>query len=216
MAIDIIGAEGSAEWDAATEFSEMLSTVLRLSDAVTIVAGAKCWGQGKVDVDLVALGSMGKGLLLDSRIMLEEFRGKPAYLSSFALTVEVKDLPPERLQIAGHNKILGEYRGVWSDLSEQAFKQRYAAKGFVEGLGLESPFWYPFLWLRNVAAPPSSSRRTSGSVARRCSSGTTPWSTRAKTGRMTRGTRSGVDAPAAGCDPLTPREPAAQQFPVSD
>jgi len=152
MAIDIIGVDGSPEWDAACEFSDMLSEVFRLPDTVTLVAGAKFWGQGKVDVDIVALGSMAKGFVIDQKALPAEFRDRPAYLASFALTVEVKDLPPERLQIVGHNKVLGEYRGTWSDLSEQSFKQKYAAKGFLEDLGLKSPFWHPFLWLRNFPA----------------------------------------------------------------
>jgi len=100
MAIDIIGVDGSPEWDAACEFSDMLSEVFRLPDTVTLVAGAKFWGQGKVDVDIVALGSMAKGFVIDQKALPAEFRDRPAYLASFALTVEVKDLPPERLQIA--------------------------------------------------------------------------------------------------------------------
>jgi hypothetical protein len=165
MAIDIIGAEGSPEWDAACEFSDMLTSLLRLTDAATIVSGAKCWGQGKVDLDLVVLGTMAKGFVIEPKAIPADLRDRPAHLASFALTVEVKDLPPERLQIVGHNKVLGEYRGVWTDLSEQCFKQKYAAKKFVEGLGLESPFWYPFLWLRNFPSSqlPASSHNLLGS-----------------------------------------------------
>ena len=85
MAIDIIGAEGSPEWDAACEFSDMLASLLHLTDAATIVSGAKCWGQGKVDLDLVVLGTMAKGFVIEPKAIPADLRDRTAHLASFAL-----------------------------------------------------------------------------------------------------------------------------------
>lgn len=149
MPIEIIGQEGSREWEAATELRGVLEPAIRPTDKVTIVVSAKCWGQRTQDIDLLVIALMGQNFVIPKQHCPAEFREKTVYVSNFALTVEVKDHDVRGIRFTG-NQVECRYDDKWSSASEQSFQQRVAVVSHLKNNNVASPFWHEVLWLRNV------------------------------------------------------------------
>lgn len=150
MELELIGDDGSSEYRAAREFAERMSTFLRPQDRLTIVAGAQCFGEKNVDVDLLVIAEVAPDLLVPDSWLPSDLRGLTVGLSSFVATIEIKDHPASRIRIEGGNRVCVEYRGKWSSATEQAMGQQVSVRNFLRRHGMQSAPWVSnFIWLRN-------------------------------------------------------------------
>ncbi|MGA1220939.1 MAG: hypothetical protein ACO3XP_09860, partial [Ilumatobacteraceae bacterium] len=127
-----------------------LADFFRKEDSITVVAGAKCYGQRHQDVDILILGVLARGFVIPPRLLPGGLRDLPCYLSNIALTMEVKDHSPERIRVHSANQVAVFYRDKgWANASTQAFDQKYSVINFLRRQGLTPPFIATSLWLRN-------------------------------------------------------------------
>ena len=89
MPIQIVGAHSGAERDAAEDLKQLLDPRIDRSSNLTIVVGARCYGFPVQDIDLLLLGTFGRGITFKGR--LPETTGHDVRLINIALTIEVKD-----------------------------------------------------------------------------------------------------------------------------
>ena len=152
MTIRIIGQTEGRERAAAEELAAQLRNTFRPEDTVTIVAGAKCYGEKRQDIDLLIFGTLSQGFRIKSDLLPKEFASHRTYLSSFLLTLEVKDHGPESVRIVG-NQVDVLYEGRWSNASNQVFEQVYSVRDYlVRALEKKAPRIISGLWLRNVSS----------------------------------------------------------------
>jgi hypothetical protein len=152
MTIRIVGQTDGRERAAAEELAARLRNIFRPEDAVTIVAGAKCYGEKHQDIDLLVFGALSKGFRIKSDLVPQEFAAHRIYLSNFLLTFEVKDHGPESIRFTG-NQVEVRYEGRWSNASNQAFEQVHSVRNYlVRALDKHRQPWIVSgLWLRNVS-----------------------------------------------------------------
>lgn len=139
--IEIVGSMDGAERQAAEHLAEVISPALPVESKVLIVVGARCFKAKVQDIDLLLFGTLGNGLSVGS--------GRDQItIRDVAVIVEVKDLPPHRIQSSGQT-ILGEYDGTWKDISGQAFQQSKSLAQYIKNQ-LKLEIWVESLiWLRN-------------------------------------------------------------------
>ena len=152
MTIKIVGQTEGRERTAAEELAVQLRKIIKPDDTVIIVAGAKCYGEKRQDIDLLVFGAMSKGFRIKSDLVPQEFAAHKIYLTNFLLTLEVKDHGPESIRFTG-NQVEVRYEGRWSNASNQAFEQVHSVRNYI-GRALEtqkSPWIISGLWLRNFS-----------------------------------------------------------------
>jgi hypothetical protein len=149
MAIQIVGATSGRERDAAEDLRTVLQTRFRNEDAITIVAGAKCFGEQRQDIDLLVIAALAKGFIVLPEELPTDFKDERIYVGNFVLVVEVKDHGRERVRFEG-NQVHVAYREGWSDATQQSEEQKYSVRSFLNRCAGKSPFLFNAVWLRNV------------------------------------------------------------------
>jgi hypothetical protein len=86
----------------------------------------------------------------------EDLRIRPARLSNFALAIEVKSHPSERIRFEGNRVLVQHYDPIarkddWRGATDQNLKQVNALRKYVLKHQQESPYFIPAVWLRNLA-----------------------------------------------------------------
>lgn len=62
MPVVIVGADHGSEFDAAKTLQQILNPIVGENNQLTIVVGARCLGEAVQDIDLLLLGSFGRGI----------------------------------------------------------------------------------------------------------------------------------------------------------
>lgn len=150
MSIRIIGQLAGREREAAEDLAHRLAPIFDKKANVTIIAGAKCYGEARQDIDLLVFANFPQGAPIKASLLPEIFSKHRTYLSSMLVTLEVKDHGPEDIRIIG-NQVEVRYREHWSNASAQAHEQTYSVRNYmIRSLG-RSPWIISGLWLRNMA-----------------------------------------------------------------
>ncbi len=147
MPIEIVGPDRGSERDAA-EALRQLFTPLVGSTQLLIVVGAQCLGEEVQDIDLLLLGSFGRGLSFQGKH--GESRGQEIRLVNLCLIVEVKDHPASQVRFESQRVMV--YYGksnYWSDATEQVRRQRLSLKNFLKRHDQPQPWIEGAIWLRN-------------------------------------------------------------------
>lgn len=151
MPIEIVGMQDSVEFAAAEDLRDRLKLFFRATDEILLIAGAQCWNRKSRtrDVDILAFGSMSKGLRIPPLLVPKEFRDKPVYLSNFAFTLEIKDQRPQDFEFHSGNQVDVRYKGTrWYNASAQASRQKYAVINFLKEHRCDPPQIEDCIWLR--------------------------------------------------------------------
>jgi hypothetical protein len=160
--LTIVGPEGRSEYLAAQDLAGAVAALWpdvgtsRL-DHVALIAGVKCFGQKRTDIDLVVLIQLSAPRTIGASVKVE----------SCCLVVEVKDHLAADVRFQG-NKALVRYKGKWSDASEQSHEQLYSFKNYLEGQKETAPFISAVIWFRNLSpgdVPPQAANVIAGSAA---------------------------------------------------
>jgi len=149
MGIQILGQTDGRERDAAEDFATRLSAIIRPLDSLSIVAGAKCFGEKRQDIDLLMLGIMGQGFRIKAQLLPAQLQGYTVYLSNFVFALEVKDHPPEYIRFVG-NQVDVLYNGRPSNVTQQIHEQIYSVRSFLQRHAGAEPWVVGGIWLRNV------------------------------------------------------------------
>ncbi len=164
--IQVFGAEGTREYEAALAIRDLMvkawpSVAHSPTHDVRLVAGAKCHGQQKRDIDVLLLASFDAGLEYRPFLSFQGADGqyhKPdsVQVRSLCVVIEVKDHRPEDVRFVG-TAVEVPYGGRWHNASEQNESQVYSVKRYLEYHGIHPPWISSLLWLRNIpnAALPS-------------------------------------------------------------
>lgn len=157
--IQVFGAEGTREHNAAITIRDLIvkawpSVADNPAHEVWIIAGAKCHGQQKRDIDVLLLASFDDGLEYRSFLPFQGADGqqhKPDSIQvrSLCVVIEVKDHRPEDVRFVG-TTVEVPYGSKWHNASEQNEGQAYSVKRYLEYHGIHPPWIYSLLWLRNV------------------------------------------------------------------
>lgn len=151
--ISIIGSEDTQEYEAACKLRELISAewpeVAKDGndlDQIRIIAGAKCYGQTVVDIDLVVCIN-----LTHLRPMIKSpDKQPPLHVRSLCLTIELKGHEADGIRIEG-NQVSVRYGNRWSSATEQAHRQQVSLRKFFEAHGYKSPFVTEMVWMPNIS-----------------------------------------------------------------
>ncbi|NJL06494.1 MAG: DEAD/DEAH box helicase family protein [Chloroflexaceae bacterium] len=117
---------------------------------IAIIAGAKCYGQRVVDIDLVLLINNADWRSYTTPAP-SGTPGDSVYVHSLCLVIEIKQHQPEQVRFEG-NRVAVTYRHEHQthDVSAQSHKQKFALIDYIKGNGLAAPFVTNLIWLSNV------------------------------------------------------------------
>ncbi len=156
--IYVLGEAATSEYEAAIELKNLiLKTWPAIEQSaqhlVWIIAGAKCHGQPKRDIDVLLLANFSESLTYTPFLPFSVYgqleSPSEVHIKSFCAAIEVKDHSPEKVRFEGTN-VKVYYRDGWKDVTEQNHQQKYSVKNYIEHHGYVSPWVTSFIWLRNV------------------------------------------------------------------
>lgn len=144
MTIEIVGATGGSERDAANQLRTVLDSFIG-NNQLSIVVGAKCYGEEVQDIDLLLLGTFGRGISYISPLT-----GQQTTLVNLCLIVEVKDHSSSGIKFSGqHALVKYQNKNYWDDATEKLHKQKSSLKNYLRRNDLAQPWIEGLLWLRN-------------------------------------------------------------------
>ncbi len=149
--ITVLGSHNTEEYKAAQHLRHLIVAAWphadeRESHDVTIIAGAKCYGQKAVDIDLVVLIHLARPHRAGT------YNDEPLAVRSLCLTIELKNHPQEAIQFEG-NRVRVKYRNQenWHDATEQSRNQMSALRGYLEANSIaRPPYVVNLIWLYQV------------------------------------------------------------------
>jgi hypothetical protein len=112
----------------------------------SIVVGAQCLGEEVQDIDLLLLGSFGRGLPFQGKH--GESRNQEIRLVNLCLVIEVKDHSSSQIRFDSQ-RVMVRYGDYSSDASQQVFRQKFSLKNFLARHNLPPPRIEGAVWLRN-------------------------------------------------------------------
>ncbi len=130
-------------WPHAAEAPPEKSTIV-------IIAGAKCYGQRVVDIDLVVLINNYDWRHYPTPA-IDSIPDKTVYVHSLCLVVEIKQHQPDQVIFEG-NRVAVTYRreNQTHDVSGQSHQQKFALIDYIKEHGLKPPYVTNLIWLSNV------------------------------------------------------------------
>lgn len=155
--ITIQGDESTPEYQHALRLQELISQHWQHAAAapesqskIVIIAGAKCYGQRVVDIDLVVLINNYRWRDYPTP-SIGSIPDKTVYVHSLCLVVEIKQHQPDQVIFEG-NRVAVTYRreNQTHNASEQSFQQRTSLRKYIERNGLEAPYVINLIWLSNM------------------------------------------------------------------
>ena len=179
--IEVLGEAGTAEHDAALLIRDALvrtwpgiDQTPESDDHVKIAASLKLSGQRISDIDVVVIGLftgrryiIPKGNVKDSDGA--SMMGTKIRVRSIVAAIEVKDHPPERMDISAGG-VLVHYRDGWKSATDQSDKQCHALRQYLCDAAGANPFVHRCVMLRGIEELPKHrgvTQPSSGAVAAR-------------------------------------------------
>ena len=156
MPVQVTGADQGAEREAAEVLRQLLNPLVGPANELLIIVGAQCLGEEVQDIDLLLLGSFGKGIVFEGSHA--ESQGHEVRLVNLCLIVEVKDHPTDRVRFESqHVQVLHGKDGFRKDATDQVRRQRLSLLSFLKRYKQHAPWIEGMIWLRNYdgVIPPS-------------------------------------------------------------
>jgi AAA domain len=157
--IEVIGADGTQEHNAALELRTMIAeawpqAVRAHGQNVRIVANAKCHGQRVRDIDLLLFVSLDPGITFEPLAPFPDAAGqlqRPAEVrvDSLCAVIEIKDSSGSNVNFAG-TTVEVRYGDRWKNATEQNDRQMDSVRNYLQFHAITAPRIVPVLWMRNV------------------------------------------------------------------
>jgi hypothetical protein len=161
--IQLLGSQEGREAEAARALRDIILASWPWVEtdagaAVSLIAGAKCHGQKRRDIDIVLLATFARPVRFTPFLNISwgsgpPFRPREAFLDSLCVTIEVKDQDPSGVRFTGNRVEVRYFNGgkeVWSSATDQSEEQKYSLKNYLEHNSLAAPYLSNLIWLRNV------------------------------------------------------------------
>ena len=163
--IEVIGEEGTSEYDAALSIGKAIGQMWPGSDTspaskdqIKIAASVKISGYAVGDIDVVVFGSLSSPRKFIPNRLVKGSDGKrvgkqPISVKNFVIVVEVKDHDESRVRLVGDNVEVKYVRGAssgWKSATEQNIKQLHSLKDYLKDLDFDG-FVYRCVLLRGVS-----------------------------------------------------------------
>ena len=162
--IRVIGSAEGREAEAGRGIREIILASWPWLEAntrasLTIVAGVKCHGQKRRDLDLVLLASFQEPVRFTPFLDISwgrgaVFRPKEAFLDSLCVVIEVKEQDATGVRFVGAGRVDVRYFEagveVWSSASDQSEEQKYSLKNYLEHNGIAAPHISNLIWLKGL------------------------------------------------------------------
>ncbi len=162
--LQLLGSQEGREAEAGRALRDIIlaswpwvETDARVS--VSIVAGVKCHGQKRRDIDLVLLATFDEPIRFTPFLDISSgsgaaFRPKEAFIDSLCVVIEVKEHDATGIRFVGSGRVDVRYfragSAVWSSASDQNEEQKYSLKNYLEHNGIAAPHIGNLIWLRNL------------------------------------------------------------------
>jgi hypothetical protein len=156
MAIQVIGGDQGSEREAAETLRRILDPIVGPTNQLLIIVGAQCLGEEVQDIDLLLLGSFGKGITFQGKHA--QARGQDVRLVNICLIVEVKDSPTHKISFDSQRvKVSYGRENFRKDATEQVRQQKLSLINFLKRHNQPLPWVEGMIWLRNYddIIPPS-------------------------------------------------------------
>lgn len=154
MGVEIVGQTDGDERQAAEVLKNLLDASVRPQDQITIVVGAKCYGQKRQDIDLLIFGRFASGFKVAPHLVPDTAGMRPVYLSDFCLVLEVKGHDSGDVAFTAGNQLMVSYRRRWSNASDQVHEQVFSVRNYllanVKNIG-NAPWILQGIWLTRIA-----------------------------------------------------------------
>lgn len=162
--IQLLGSQEGREAEAARSLRDLIVAswpwIEKDQDAVvSIIAGVKCHGQRRRDIDIVLLGTFVYPVKFTPFLDISwgsgtPFRPKEAFVESLCVTIEVKEQDPSGVNFTGGGRVDVRYvrdnTETWSSATDQSEDQKYSLKNYLEHHSLAAPYISNLIWLKNV------------------------------------------------------------------
>jgi hypothetical protein len=162
--IQLLGSHEGREAEAARALHDLILASWPWVEkdsraAVSLVAGVKCHGQRRRDVDIVLLATFVESVRFTPFLDISwgsgpPFRPKEAFLDSLCVTLEVKEQDASGVRFVGAGRVDVRYfrsgGEIWSSATDQSEEQKYSLKNYLEHHGLSAPYISNLVWLKNV------------------------------------------------------------------
>ena len=146
MPVQIVGSDVGEERVAAECLKRILEPHLSSIAELMIIVGARPLGENVEDIDLLLLGTFGRGVNFKGR--LADTTGRNVRLVNLALIVEVKGHTGPKVNFdAQHVKVL--YSKGWEDVTNKVFIQSRVLPEFLRRYGQPVPRFSSLIWLQN-------------------------------------------------------------------
>lgn len=177
--IELIGEEGSAEYEAAQKVREAfvrcwpgIDTTPASEDHVKIIPNVKLSGQKVSDIDIVVIGLFKTKRYIVTKAIAKDAEGKSLVgakvrVRSLLMAIEVKDHGERGLDIQGGG-VRVRYKEGWKSATGQNHDQLYALRDYVAEAESFVPWTYRCLMLRGISELPKHRgvpQPTAGTVA---------------------------------------------------
>jgi len=149
--IEILGLDNGSEYEAAKHLRKLILSAWpnverNNGDRIWIIAGAKCYGQEVVDIDILLLVQLARHYTIPST----NPSATPVYISSLCVCIELKSHNPEGVRFVGNNVDVA-YKSKWHNVSEQSYKQRFSVRNYLQQhTDMPPPFVLNLIWLSGV------------------------------------------------------------------
>jgi len=162
--IQLLGSQEGREAQAARDLRDILVASWPWVEkekrvAISLVAGVKCHGQKRRDLDIVLLATFVDPVRFTPFLDISwgsgpPFRPKEAFLDSLCVTIEVKEQDASGVRFTGAGRVDVRYirsgGEIWSSATDQSEEQKYSLKNYLEHNGLSAPHISNLIWLKNV------------------------------------------------------------------
>lgn len=158
------GKPDGDEGDAAARFEALIRAAWPWADTdpdtdIAIIAGMKCYGEDREDLDLLVLGTVGPRGEYTPTLKFRDREDQPQFPSSvavhsFCLVIEVKSHDPTGIKTVGNKLHTRQWVGgaeTWPDASEQNFEQVHSFRNYVQKRRFVPPYTVGLIWLISIA-----------------------------------------------------------------
>lgn len=163
--IRILGSTEGHESDAARDLRRLIVESWPHADtddsiAIQIIAGVKCHGQKRRDLDLVLLLAADEPIFFRPFLDITwnegpPFRPKQASVESLCVVIELKEQDASGVRFTGAGRVDVRYfqagHEYWSSATDQNEEQKYSLIGYLQHHGITSPYVSNLLWLKQLA-----------------------------------------------------------------
>jgi hypothetical protein len=163
--IQLLGSQEGREAQAARELRDLILASwawVEQDDGaeLSLLAGVKCHGQKRRDLDLVLLATFTEPVPFRPFLDITwgdgpPFRPKVAAIDSLCVVIELKEHDTTGVRFTGADRVEVRYyqggREHWSSATDQSEEQKFSLIGYLQAHGVAAPYVSNLIWLKHLS-----------------------------------------------------------------